>query len=114
MADDMKCPVRHGFKTGDLANKSWWPEQLNVKILNQNAPQVSPLEDDFDYVEAFNSLDYDALKKDLADLITDSQDSGTDSSDAASAGDDFSSIRFRRDADQTSRNSRTLKTRSIT
>ena len=74
MADDMKCPVRHGFKTGDLANKSWWPEQLNVKILNQNAPQVSPLEDDFDYVEAFKSLDYDALKKDLAELITDSQD----------------------------------------
>ncbi|MEL7040755.1 MAG: catalase/peroxidase HPI [Pseudomonadota bacterium] len=74
MADDMKCPVRGGFKTGDLANKSWWPEQLNVKILNQNAPQVSPLEDDFDYVKEFESLDYDALKKDLAALVTDSQD----------------------------------------
>ncbi|MEM1147592.1 MAG: catalase/peroxidase HPI [Pseudomonadota bacterium] len=74
MADDMKCPVRGGFKTGDLANKRWWPEQLNVKILNQNAPQVSPLEDDFDYVKEFESLDYDALKKDLAALVTDSQD----------------------------------------
>ena len=74
MADDMKCPVRGGFKTGDLANKSWWPEQLNLKMLNQNAPQVSPLEDDFDYVEAFKSGDYDALKKDIAAVVTDSQD----------------------------------------
>ena len=74
MADDMKCPMRGGFKSGDLANKSWWPEQLNLKILNQNAPQVSPLEDDFDYVKEFESLDYAALKKDLAELVTDSQD----------------------------------------
>ena len=74
MDDEMKCPVHGGFKTGDLANKNWWPEQLNLKILNQNAPQVSPLENDFDYVEAFNALDYDALKKDLAKLLTDSQD----------------------------------------
>ena len=36
MDDEMKCPVHGGFKTGDLANKSWWPEQLNLKILNQN------------------------------------------------------------------------------
>ena len=74
MADDMKCPVHGSFVSGDLANKRWWPEQLNLKQLNQNAPQVSPLEDDFDYVEAFKSLDYAALKKDLAALITDSQD----------------------------------------
>lgn len=74
MDDEMKCPIHGGFKTGDLANKSWWPEQLNLKILNQNAPQVSPLENDFNYVEAFNALDYEALKKDLASLITDSQD----------------------------------------
>ena len=74
MADDMKCPVAGGFLTGDLANKGWWPDQLNLKMLNQNAPQVSPLEDDFDYAEAFESLDYEALKKDLAALMTDSQD----------------------------------------
>lgn len=74
MADDMKCPVIHGKMTGEIANKGWWPEQLNLKALNQNAPQVSPLEDDFDYAEAFKSLDYQALKKDLADLVTDSQD----------------------------------------
>ncbi len=72
MADDMKCPVMHG--TGAVANHSWWPDQVNVKILNQNAPQVSPLGDDFDYVEAFKSLDYEALKKDLAELVTTSQD----------------------------------------
>ena len=74
MDDEMKCPIHGGFKTGDLANKIWWPEQLNLKILNQNAPQVSPLENDFNYVEAFNALDYEALKKDLSSLITDSQD----------------------------------------
>ncbi len=74
MADDMKCPMRGGFKSGDLANKSWWPEQLNLKMLNQNAPQVSPLEDDFDYAKEFESLDYDALKKDLAALVTESQE----------------------------------------
>lgn len=72
MADDMRCPVMHA--TGTVANQGWWPEQLNLKILNQNAPQVSPLGDEFDYIEAFKSLDYQALKKDLADLITDSQD----------------------------------------
>ncbi len=74
MADDMKCPVAGGFLTGDLANKGWWPEQLNLKMLNQNAPQVSPLEDDFDYAKAYESLDHAALKKDLAALMTDSQD----------------------------------------
>ncbi|MDJ0920028.1 MAG: catalase/peroxidase HPI [Henriciella sp.] len=72
MADDMKCPVMHA--TGNIANQGWWPEQVNLKILNQNAPQVSPLGDEFDYAEAFKSLDYQALKKDLADLMTDSQD----------------------------------------
>jgi catalase-peroxidase len=60
--------------TGSTANQHWWPEQLNLKILNQNAPQVSPLGDTFDYAAAFKSLDYKALKKDLADLMTDSQD----------------------------------------
>jgi len=74
MADDMKCPVHGGFNTGDLANKGWWPEQLNLKLLNQNAPQVSPLGDEFDYAAAYKSLDHKALKKDLADLMTDSQD----------------------------------------
>jgi catalase-peroxidase len=78
MADDMKCPVMHGSKqtlaTGDIANHNWWPNQISLKVLNQNAPQISPLGEEFDYAEAFKSLDYKALKKDLADLMTDSQD----------------------------------------
>lgn len=70
-----QCPVLHGtLPSGNIANQRWWPDQLNLKILNQNAPQIRPLEEDFDYAEAFKSLDYKALKKDLADLMTDSQD----------------------------------------
>ena len=72
MADDMRCPVMHA--TGNVANHDWWPEQLNLKVLNQNAPQVSPLGDTFDYAEAFKSLDLKALKRDLTDLMSDSQD----------------------------------------
>jgi len=76
--DISKCPVMHGSNkaaaTGSTANQHWWPEQLNLKILNQNAPQISPLGDTFDYAAAFKTLDYKALKKDLADLMTDSQD----------------------------------------
>jgi len=76
--DIKKCPVMHGGNkaaaTGSVANRAWWPEQLNLSILNQNAPQVSPLGDTFDYAEAFKSLDLKALKKDLTDLMTSSQD----------------------------------------
>jgi len=75
--DVTKCPVMHGGSkatlTGSLANRAWWPEQLNLKILSQNGPQVNPLGETFDYAEAFKSLDLKALKKDLADLMTDSQ-----------------------------------------
>ncbi len=72
-----KCPVMHGATqpiTGASANQHWWPEQINLQVLNQNAPQISPLNSDFDYAEAFRSLDLKALKKDLTDLMTDSQD----------------------------------------
>ncbi len=75
---DGKCPVMHGASkasfTGALANRGWWPEQLNLKVLNQNAPQVSPLGDAFDYAAAFKSLDLKALKQDLTALMSDSQD----------------------------------------
>lgn len=71
-----KCPVMHGAAnaTGSTANQHWWPNQLNLKILNQNAPQVGPLGETFNYKEEFLKLDMKALKKDLADLMTDSQD----------------------------------------
>jgi catalase-peroxidase len=79
MSNESKCPVMHGSQKeatamGNTANQHWWPQQLNLKILNQNGPQVRPLEPNFDYATAFKSLDMKALKKDLTDLMTDSQD----------------------------------------
>ncbi|MFZ2431479.1 MAG: catalase-peroxidase, partial [Lutibacter sp.] len=75
---EAKCPFappahRH-TAAGTLSNADWWPNQLNLKILNQNAPTINPYGGDFNYAEAFKSLDLDALKKDLNDLMTDSQD----------------------------------------
>lgn len=71
-----KCPVVHGStkSTGSAANQKWWPNQLNLKVLAQNGSQVDPMDPDFDYAAAFKSLDLKALKKDLTDLMTDSQD----------------------------------------
>ncbi|MEL7172826.1 MAG: catalase/peroxidase HPI, partial [Pseudomonadota bacterium] len=68
-----KCPVIHATH-GVRSNKEWWPNQLNLKILHQNAPECRPVDADFDYVEAFKGVDYDALKADLHALMTDSQD----------------------------------------
>ncbi|MEM8581844.1 MAG: peroxidase family protein, partial [Pseudomonadota bacterium] len=73
-----KCPVMHGVVQNTLfgvqSNRDWWPNQLNLKILHQNAPAANPLGEDFAYAEAFNAIDYDSLKKDLVALMTDSQD----------------------------------------
>ena len=72
------CPVMHGsgkHTTFDMrSNKDWWPNQLNLKILHQNSPLGDPMGDTFNYAEEFKTLDLDAVKKDLADLMTDSQD----------------------------------------
>ena len=68
-----KCPVMHSA-TGTVANQAWWPEQLNLKILNQHSPLVDPMGEGFDYAKEFKKLDLKALKKDLTDLMTDSQD----------------------------------------
>ena len=73
-----KCPfsnagLRH-TAAGTHSNSKWWPNQLNLKILHQNAAETRPHEASFDYAKAFNTLDYQALKKDLNDLMTDSQD----------------------------------------
>ena len=71
------CPF-HGGASGAAAstrsNRDWWPNQLNLKILHQNSAKSDPMDPDFNYVEAFKSLDYAALKKDLTALMTDSQD----------------------------------------
>ena len=55
-------------------NKDWWPNQLDIEILDQNARDLNPYEDDFDYAEAFQSLDLDEVKADLEDVMTTSQD----------------------------------------
>ncbi len=72
-----KCPVMHGSRTkhGDAGNSvfDWWPNQLNLNILHQHAPRSNPLGEDFDYAEAFKSLDLPAVKQDLQALMTDSQ-----------------------------------------
>jgi catalase-peroxidase len=54
-------------------NKDWWPNQLNLKLLSQHSNKVTPMGEDFNYAEEFKKLDYEALKKDLSDLMTDSQ-----------------------------------------
>lgn len=59
---------------GAQSNADWWPNQLNLSILHQHQPVSNPMDPDFDYAEAFNKLDYQALKKDLAALMTQSQD----------------------------------------
>jgi len=73
-----KCPVMHGSATQNsgisTTNRDWWPNQLNVNILHQNDKRSNPMTTDFDYREEFKKLDYFALKKDLTDLMTDSQD----------------------------------------
>ena len=72
------CPVTgatsNGFLSAGTSNRDWWPNQLNLGILRQNSELSNPLGENFNYVEAFKQLDYDALKKDLAALMTDSQD----------------------------------------
>ncbi|MGB1220906.1 MAG: catalase/peroxidase HPI, partial [Alcanivoracaceae bacterium] len=73
-----KCPVMHGSNTRvggrGTMNKDWWPNQLNLGILHQHSPSSDPMGEDFDYREAFKSLDLDAVKKDLTDVMTDSKD----------------------------------------
>jgi len=71
MSSESKCPFNH-VAGGGTSNKDWWPNQLNLKILN--APQCDPMAPDFDYAAEFKSLDLPAVKKDLHALMTDSQD----------------------------------------
>ncbi len=69
------CPVPHGGGVRALlgrTNRDWWPEMLATEVLNPNGPS-NPMGEDFDYPQAFNALDYKALKADLTALMTDSQ-----------------------------------------
>ncbi len=78
MDNEMKCPVAHGTNSqhslGAMSNNQWWPDQLNLDILHQHDAKSNPMDEGFNYREAFKNLDYDALKRDLNDLMTDSQD----------------------------------------
>lgn len=78
--DISKCPFHNGTmkKTNEgfkgTQNSDWWPNQLRVNILRQNSSLSDPMDKDFDYAKEFENLDYEGLKKDLHDLMTDSQD----------------------------------------
>jgi catalase-peroxidase len=83
MSDESKCPFSGAAKGGaknDVTrpaartNRDWWPNQLNLGLLHQHSPQSNPLGEDFDYAQAFQQLDLDAVVKDLHALMTDSQD----------------------------------------
>ncbi len=73
-----KCPFMNGALKNSagtgMTNRDWWPNQLKLNILRQNSSLSNPMQEDFDYAEAFKSIDYEGLKQDLLDLMTDSQD----------------------------------------
>lgn len=72
-----KCPFMHGAMSANNSargNRDWWPNQINLGILHQHSPASNPMGADFDYAAEFEKLDLKALKKDLEDLMTDSQD----------------------------------------
>ena len=77
MENESKCPVAHGSESqhsqGARSNNQWWPDNLNIDILHQHDTKSNPM-NGFDYRKEFQTLDYDALKQDLNNLMTDSQD----------------------------------------
>lgn len=78
MDEQSKCPVtgmsHHKPAGGGTTNRDWWPNQLNLKILHQNSEMRNPMDEDFNYAEAFKNLDLKAIKEDLYALMTDSQE----------------------------------------
>jgi catalase-peroxidase len=73
MSSESQCPFTH-TAGGGTTNRDWWPNQLKVELLHQHSAKSDPMGADFDYAKEFKSLDYAALKKDLAALMTDSQE----------------------------------------
>jgi len=76
MTKKSECPFTGGSNTSfnSQSNRHWWPNQLNLKILHQNAPALDPMGNEFDYAAEFKSLDLDAVKNDIFEIMTDSQD----------------------------------------
>lgn len=73
MSSEAKCPFNHAAGEG-TSNRDWWPNQLRLRILSQHSSLSNPMGEDFNYAEAFNSLDLAAVKKDLLAVMTTSQD----------------------------------------
>jgi len=75
---ESRCPVMHGANTRNngegTTNRDWWPNQLDISILHQHDEKSNPMGKDYNYRDHFKNIDYDALKKDLNNLMTDSQD----------------------------------------
>ncbi|NTV37749.1 MAG: catalase-peroxidase, partial [Anaerolineales bacterium] len=74
MSEESKRPVRGPSAGSGTTNRDWWPNQLDLDILHQHSSKSNPMGEDFNYAEAFKQLDLKALKKDLQDLMTRSQD----------------------------------------
>jgi catalase-peroxidase len=74
MSTESQCPFNHGAAAGGTTNQDWWPNQLKLDLLHQHSSKSNPMDEDFDYAKEFKSLDLVAVKKDLAALMTDSQD----------------------------------------
>jgi catalase-peroxidase len=72
MTDESKCPVVHS--AGARSNRDWWPDQLDLKVLQQNPPMANPMGADFNYAEEFKTLDLDAVRRDIEAVMTTSQD----------------------------------------
>ena len=75
MSNEGKCPVMHHSQAqGTIANQQWWPNQLNLKMLHQNPPSSNPMGEDFNYAEAFNTIDLSELQRDIEKVMTTSQE----------------------------------------
>ena len=75
MSSESKCPMMgNSIPRGIVANQHWWPNQLNLKILQQNSPQSNPMGEDFNYAEAFKTVDLETLKQDIEEVMTTSQE----------------------------------------
>src|SRR5512146_1597213 len=74
MSSESKCPFPHAAASGGTTNRDWWPKQLKLHLLHQHSPRANPMGERFDYARAFQSLDLEAVKKDLRALMTDSKD----------------------------------------
>ena len=75
MSNESKCPVMHHARArGTIANQQWWPNQLNLKMLQQNPPTSNPMGADFNYAEAFKTIDLEVLQQDIEKVMTTSQE----------------------------------------